>query len=51
MLRELWADSAGAAAEEVPAAADWVKAVLGAGLVAADWERLVAVVSSAGLLW
>lgn len=51
MLRELWADSVGPAAEEVPAAADWVRAVLGAVLVAADWERLVAVVSSPGLLW
>lgn len=32
-------------------AAGWAQAVLGVGLVAADWERLVAVASLTGLLW
>lgn len=45
MLKVLWADSPWVAAEVAAAAAEWVPAVLGVGLAAADWEQLVAVAS------
>ncbi len=50
MRKVPWADSLWLAAEVAPAAADWVPAVLGAGLAAAGWERPVAVASLAALL-
>ncbi len=49
MLKAPWADLLLTAAEAAPAAADWVQAVLGAGL-AAGWERPVAAASWVALL-